>query len=131
MTTSIKGKRVALLGLAFKPGTDDLRAAPALRLASRLMEEGAHVVGYDPEATANAKAEMPQLETAPDPYGAATGAHCVVFCTEWDELRSLDLRKLKEVMTYPVIVDGRNLFDASEIEAAGFTYSSIGRPTTR
>jgi UDPglucose 6-dehydrogenase len=125
---NLEDKRIALLGLAFKPGTDDVRLAPALALAKQLAAEGADVVGWDPEALANAKVELPELEVAADAYEAATGAHCVVVCTEWDEFRALDLERLKSVMTYPVVVDGRNIFNAQEMAAAGFLYYPTGRP---
>jgi UDPglucose 6-dehydrogenase len=125
---NLEDKRIALLGLAFKPGTDDVRAAPALDLASRLIAAGAHVVGTDPEAERNAKAEVPQLELAPDAYAAATDAHCVVVCTEWPEYRDIHLDKLKSVMAYPVVVDGRNLYDPQVMEQAGFNYYPTGRP---
>jgi UDPglucose 6-dehydrogenase len=125
---NLEDKRIVLLGLAFKPGTDDTRFAPALELARRLLDEGANVVGYDPQASANAKAEVPDLQIAEDLYDAATGAHCAVVCTEWDEIAGLDLLRLKEVMAYPVVVDGRNLFDVPAMEAAGFTYYPTGRP---
>jgi UDPglucose 6-dehydrogenase len=121
-------KKVALLGLAFKPSTDDVRCAPALALARRLMAEGAHVVGYDPEAMSNAKADMPELEVASDAYDALTGAHCAVLCTEWEEFRDLDLGRARQLMAYPVIVDGRNLFSPDEMTAAGFSYYPTGRP---
>ncbi len=125
---NLEDKRIALLGLAFKPGTDDVRAAPALDLASRLIAAGAHVVGTDPEAETNAKAEVPQLELAPDAYAAAAGAHCVVLCTEWPDYSGIDLEKLKGVMAYPVMVDGRNLYDPKIMEEAGFNYYATGRP---
>src|SRR5687768_17107871 len=91
-------KTVALMGLAFKPGTDDIRFAPALALAEKLLADGTRVVGYDPLAGAAAKAELPGLDIASDPYDAATGAHCVIICTEWDEVKGLDLARLKGVM---------------------------------
>ncbi|MBA2312720.1 MAG: UDP-glucose/GDP-mannose dehydrogenase family protein [Actinobacteria bacterium] len=125
---NVEGKKVALLGLAFKPGTDDVRNAPALALARKLLLEGARVVGYDPEGSANAKADCPQLEIAPDAYDAATDAHCVVICTEWAEIKELDLGKLTSAMAYPVIVDGRNLFDPEEMKKAGVSYYPTGRP---
>jgi UDPglucose 6-dehydrogenase len=125
---NIEDKTVALFGLAFKPETDDVRFAPALALARRLMDEGARVVGYDPQAMANAKEEMSDLEVASDPWEAARGAHCVVLCTEWSEFQELDLSALKEEMTTPFIVDGRNLFRAEDMRALGFTYSPTGRP---
>jgi UDPglucose 6-dehydrogenase len=125
---NLEDKTVALLGLSFKPGTDDVRFAPALALARRLLSEGARVVGYDPQAMANAKEEVPELEVAPDPYEAAAGAHCVVVCTEWLEFRVLDLQRLRSVMAYPLMVDGRNLFGPEEMVAAGFSYYPTGRP---
>src|SRR6266508_427442 len=108
---NLEEKKVALWGLAFKAGTDDIRFSPALTLARRLIEEGAEVVGYDPWAAANAKAEVPDLEVVDDPYRAVWGAHCLVVCTEWHGFRELDLGVLKEIMAYPVVVDGRNVFD--------------------
>jgi UDPglucose 6-dehydrogenase len=125
---NLQEKRVALLGLSFKPGTDDVRFSPALALATRLLAEDAEVVGFDPHAMANAKAEVPALEVATDPYDAAAGAHCIVVCTGWDDFRNLDLHLLREAMSYPLVVDGRNLFDPDEMRAAGFTYIPTGRP---
>ncbi|HEV8419750.1 MAG TPA: UDP-glucose/GDP-mannose dehydrogenase family protein [Actinomycetota bacterium] len=125
---NLEDKRVALFGLAFKPDTDDVRFAPALALARLLLAQGAHVLGYDPKAAANAKAELPELEISLDPYEAAAGANCVVVCTEWDELRALDLGRLKDAMAHPVVVDGRNLFDPKTMGSHGFTYYPTGRP---
>jgi UDPglucose 6-dehydrogenase len=125
---NLEDKRVVLLGLAYKPGTDDVRESPALRLARKLLEAGAEVTGYDPQATANAAAELPSLVVADDPYAAADGAHCIVLATEWPEFERLDLARLKGIMTHPIIVDGRNLFDPSVAEEAGFTYIPTGRP---
>jgi UDPglucose 6-dehydrogenase len=128
---NLEDKTVALLGLAFKPGTDDVRLAPALALARRLLAEGARVVGYDPEAMAGAKDEVPELELASDAYSAAAGAHCVVVCTEWLEFRALDLRRLGSVMAHPFMVDGRNMFEPDTVAAAGFNYHPTGRPPAR
>jgi UDPglucose 6-dehydrogenase len=128
---NLEGKRVALLGLAFKPGTDDVRFAPALALAERLLQAGAQVVGYDPQAGANAKAEVPGLEVAADPYAALDGAHGAIVCTEWDELRGLDLGRMREAMAVPIVVDGRNVFGPESMVAAGFTYLPAGRPPVR
>jgi UDPglucose 6-dehydrogenase len=125
---NLEHKRVALLGLAFKPGTDDVRSSPPLSLAARLLEGGAMVVGHDPQAMANAKEECPALVTSVDPYEAATDAHCLVVCTDWPEFRSLDLERLRGVMAQPFIVDARNLFEPDEIRAAGFSYQPTGRP---
>ncbi|HYG71595.1 MAG TPA: UDP-glucose/GDP-mannose dehydrogenase family protein [Actinomycetota bacterium] len=126
---NLEDKRITLLGLAFKPNTDDVRFSPALALARRLMASGASVVGYDPEAAANAKHEVPELELASDPYEAAAGAHCVVLATEWEEFRSLDLVAIRERMASPIVVDGRNALDAGDVARAGFTaYYPTGRP---
>jgi UDPglucose 6-dehydrogenase len=128
---NLEGKQVALLGLAFKPETDDVRFAPALALARRLIEAGATCSAYDPEAAENASGEVAELNLGSTPYEAARGAHCVVVCTEWDEFAALDLDKLKEVVTYPIIVDGRNVFDYDRMRRAGFTYYPTGRPPLR
>lgn len=126
---NLEGKRVALLGLAFKPGTDDVRDAPALRLAQRLLDAGATVVGHDPQANETAKREFSgRLEVFDDPYDALEGADCLVVCTEWPEFKELDLTRVKGIMTHAVIVDGRNLFDPRAMEQAGFTYLPTGRP---
>jgi len=125
---NLEDKRIALFGLAFKPGTDDIRFAPALALARRLIAEGAGVVGYDPRAMTNAKDDLPELAVAPDPYEAATGAHCLVVCTDWDEFRELDLDRLRAAMEYPIVIDGRNIFDPVTMRRHGFTYHPTGRP---
>jgi len=125
---NLEGKRVALLGLAFKPDTDDVRFSPALTLARHLLAEGATVVGFDPVAGAAAQGDVPELELAADPYEAATDAHCIVVCTAWDELRELDLQELGERMAAKNLVDGRNLLDGPTATAAGFTYRAMGRP---
>jgi UDPglucose 6-dehydrogenase len=92
-----------------------------------LIAEGAQVVGYDPRALANAKEELPGLETAQGPYEAADQAHCVVICTDWPDFRDLDLQRLKVAMIEPVIVDGRNLLDEEAVRSAGFRYFPTGR----
>ena len=125
---NVEDKRITLLGLAFKPGTDDVRFSPALTLARRLMARGATVVGYDPHAGPAAKAEVSELEMEDDPYAAAAGAHCAVLCTEWEEFAELDLDKLRGAMAYAVLVDGRNFFDAQRVKDAGFSYYPMGRP---
>jgi len=128
---NLEGKRIAVFGLAFKAGTDDVRGAPALELVRRLRSEGAEVVAWDPMAGEAARREVPDLELAEDPVGAATGAHCVVVCTEWPELRSLDLAELRAAMAYPVLVDGRNALDPEVARKAGITYLSVGRGAER
>lgn len=127
---NLEGKRVALLGLSYKPDTDDVRFSPALALARHLLAEGATVVGFDPVAGAAARRDVPELELAADPYEAATDAHCIVVCTAWDELGQLDLQELGGRMAARNIVDGRNLLDAPTANAAGFTYRAMGRPNS-
>jgi UDPglucose 6-dehydrogenase len=124
---NLEDKRIALLGLSFKPRTDDVRFSPALALARRLLDEGATVVGYDPEAGANAKSEVPDLGIAASAYDAVDGAHCMVVCTEWDEFRLLDLERAKGLLAHPIVVDARNLFDPAEMRAKGFVYYGMGR----
>ena len=125
---NLEGKRIALLGLTFKPGTDDTRFSPPLALAKKLMERDALVVGYDPAGSSNAKTELPELEISADAYAAIEGAHCLVLATEWDEFAHLDFVKIKEQMAYPVIVDARNALNADEVAAAGLSYYPTGRP---
>ncbi|HYV01863.1 MAG TPA: UDP-glucose/GDP-mannose dehydrogenase family protein [Actinomycetota bacterium] len=125
---NLEGKRLALLGLSFKPGTDDVRVSPALTLARRLLTAGAHVVGYDPQAGPAAQVELPELEIAGSPYEAAAGAHCLVVATDWEEFGKLDLASLREVMLYPIVVDGRNVFDPDDMRRGGFSYYPTGRP---
>src|SRR5262245_45497832 len=124
----LEDKRVALLGLAFKPGTDDVRFSPALALARRLLREGVRVVGFDPLAATAVKAELPEIELATDPYEAAAEAHCLVLCTESEDFAALDLDRLRDLLAQPVIVDGRNLLDPARAEAAGLSYYGVGRP---
>jgi UDPglucose 6-dehydrogenase len=126
---NLESKKIALWGLAFKPDTDDTRLSPALALARRLIDEGAHVVGYDPAALQNAKADVPDLDLANDAFEAARDAHCLIVATEWDEFLGTDLHRLKEAMAYPVVIDARNLFDPDAMRDAGFTYFSVGRPS--
>ena len=128
---NLEEKRIALLGLSFKPNTSDTRFSPSLVLAQRLLDAGAEVVGYDPQAGDAASRRVPQLTIAADPYEALEGAHCAVIATDWDEFASLDLAKAAEVMRFKVIVDARNLLDPDQAEAAGFTYLPTGRPARR
>jgi UDPglucose 6-dehydrogenase len=125
---NIEGKSVALLGLAFKAGTDDVRSAPALALASWLLGEGAHVIGHDPMASEHATEVETRLMIASSPYEAASGAHCLVVCTEWPEYKDLDLVRLREAMAIPAVVDARNLLDPDAVADAGFLYLPVGRP---
>jgi len=123
----LRGKRIALLGLAFKPNADDMREAPSLVLGSRLLAEGAEVRGWDP--VARAEHLLQGATFAKTPLEAAEGADAVVIVTEWPELRNLALDELHGVMRTPFIVDGRNLLDPADVRAAGFVYEGIGRPS--
>jgi UDPglucose 6-dehydrogenase len=124
---SAAGKVVALLGLTFKPNTDDMREAPSLAIAPALIKSGASVRAHDPEGMAEAKKLMPDLAYCADPYEAMTGADAVVFLTEWNSYRALDLKRMKAILKQPVVVDLRNIYRPSEMRTAGFRYSSIGR----
>jgi UDPglucose 6-dehydrogenase len=125
---NLPGKRICVLGLAYKPGTDDVRSSPALALAGRLIDEGAEVTGYDPRAGANAKAELPALRIAADPYDGAQGAHAVVLATEWDEFRDLTWRACARrsrvgLLRRPQCARRRGA------GGGGFRVHSIGRPS--
>ncbi len=125
---TLKGKRIALLGLAFKPNTDDLREAPSLEIARELDLLGARTIGYDPVAGKAAVRAVASLETSRDPYEALKGAHAAVLVTEWDELRALDLKKAASIMAEPrLLIDGRNVFEPEAARDAGFLYRGFGR----
>jgi len=124
----LAGQRIALLGLAFKPFTDDMRGASSIVLAERLRAEGATVRAYDPVATARARTVLPELEYATTPLGAVEGADAAVLVTEWPELVGLDWREVAVRMAGRLVVDGRNALDPAVIQRAGLTYEAIGRP---
>jgi UDPglucose 6-dehydrogenase len=126
---TLKGKRIALLGLSFKPNTDDLRGAPSLAIARCLDSLGARVVGYDPVAGKAASRLLPAMRAAAsDPYEALRGAHAAVSVTEWEEIKTLDLSKAAALMEKPkVLVDGRNALNPREVRAAGIRYRGFGR----
>ena len=121
-------KKVTVLGLAFKPDSDDVRDSPALDVAVQLNGRGAHVIATDPEAIPNSIRLQPQLGFATDTMDALHGADCVVLVTEWQEYRDLDPVALKELVRTPLIIDGRNILDAVKWRAAGWTYQGMGRP---
>jgi UDPglucose 6-dehydrogenase len=125
---TLKGKRIALLGLSFKPNTDDLKEAPSLTIARCLNSLGARVVGYDPVAGKAAAKLVPDLKVVFDPYEALEGAHAAVLVTEWEEIRTLHLKRAAALMEAPkVFVDGRNTLDPGEVRAAGIRYRGFGR----
>lgn len=123
----LQGKTVALLGAAFKPGTDDLREAPSLYLADLLREQGAEVRLYDPVATEALARERPELSATDDLAGAMHGAHAVVVCTDWPQIAALTPADYLHHLTYPVVIDGRNVHDPAPMLAAGVRYHAIGR----
>jgi UDPglucose 6-dehydrogenase len=123
----VKDKSIGVLGLAFKPNTDDMRLAPSLDVIRPLRGEGAKIKAYDPQAMDKAREYLPDIEYCRDAYEAATGVDALIICTEWDEFRSLDLNRLKSVMDHPTIFDGRNIFDPKRMADLGFTYLSVGR----
>jgi UDPglucose 6-dehydrogenase len=123
----LRGKRIGLLGLAFKPHTDDIREAPALHIARHLLQEGAEVRGYDPQAATKAAQACPELIICPDPYAVAEGAEALVICTEWPEFATLDWARAKAAMVRPLLLDGRNALDREKLLALGIEYLGIGR----
>jgi UDPglucose 6-dehydrogenase len=125
---SVKGKTVAVLGLTFKPNTDDMRDSPSLDILPALQAAGARVVAYDPEGMHEAKHMLPGVELASDAYGAMDGADCLVIVTEWNQFRSLQLDRVKKLLKSPVVVDLRNVYSPADMKAAGFVYHSVGRP---
>ncbi len=122
-----RGKKVAMLGLTFKPNTDDMRDSPAIAIAQALIDAGVHVAAYDPEGMEVAKPLMPEVAMQADAYAAIKDADAVALVTEWDAFRALDLNKVKALAKAPVLVDLRNIYDPAEVRAKGFAYSSVGR----
>lgn len=125
----IRGKTVAVLGLTFKPNTDDMRDAPSIALVTALKDLGASVRAYDPAGMAQAKLVMPDITYCDGPYSCAEGAHAVVLVTEWEQFRALDFKRLKAIMASPVFVDLKNVYQPADVAEAGFVYESIGRRT--
>jgi len=127
----LKEKKFAVLGLSFKPETDDIREAPSIRIIKELLEEGALLRLYDPRAMENMKnifpEDPPQVHYAGSTYEAVEQANALLFITEWDEFKNLDFEKIKNIMANPIIIDGRNIFEPSEMKRLGFEYYSIGR----
>lgn len=125
---SLAGKTVAVLGLAFKPNTDDMREAPSLEIVPALMAAGARVRAFDPESMQEARRLLPDVELADDPYACMRGADALIILTEWDQFRALDLAAMKEALARPLVIDLRNIYRPEEMEARGFRYHSVGRP---
>jgi UDPglucose 6-dehydrogenase len=123
----LSGKTAAVLGLSFKPETDDIRESPALAVVEGLLESGVRVRAFDPAAVENTKAVFPQLDYARDAYDCARGADFVVLATEWNEFRALDLEVLGEAVRSRTMIDLRNVYDPRELRAAGWNYTGVGR----
>ncbi|HEY0729344.1 MAG TPA: UDP-glucose/GDP-mannose dehydrogenase family protein [Pyrinomonadaceae bacterium] len=123
----LKGKTIAVLGLAFKPETDDMREAPAVGIIHSLVEDGAKVRAYDPVAMTEAKKILSEIEYADDEYAAVTGADALVFVTEWNQFRALDLKRICNLMTTPKVADLRNIYDPDDMKELGFEYVGVGR----
>jgi UDPglucose 6-dehydrogenase len=126
---TLKGKKLAVLGLSFKGGTDDIRESPAIEIVKVLLKEGCEVNAYDPAATERAQEVLPKqgVKYAKSAYDAATGADALLILTDWPEFANLDLSRIKSALVYPIVVDGRNMYDPTAMAAHGFIYSSIGR----
>jgi UDPglucose 6-dehydrogenase len=123
----LRGRVVGLMGLSFKPNTDDMREAPALEVAALLLEAGAKLRAYDPVAMPRAAELLPEVEMAATPYQLAEGADALVVCTEWNEFKQLDFERVRASMRQPVLIDGRNLYEPAEMVRLGFRYRGIGR----
>lgn len=123
----LKGKTVAVLGLSFKPDTDDIRESPSIEIVKGLLDAGAFVRAFDPAAMEAFREDWPQIEYCDNSYDAAAGAHGVVIATEWNQFKALELKRLKELLKRPLIVDLRNIYEPAKIRAAGFDYYSVGR----
>ncbi len=123
----IKDKTIGILGLSFKPDTDDIRNSVAMDIAKMLISAGARLKAYDPKAMPKASAELKGVKFCNDPYEAARKANCLLIMTEWDEFKRLDLEKIKKLLSHPVIVDGRNIFGPAKMKNMGFIYKCIGR----
>ncbi len=128
---TFRGKKIGVLGLAFKGGTDDIRESPALDVVRQLLHEGSIITAYDPAASERAKEVLPpgqNLRYVDDPYATAQDADALVILNEWQEFAELDLKRLHYTLRYPIIIDGRNLYDPATMTKNGFTYLSVGRP---
>ena len=127
---SVENRTIAVLGLTFKPNTDDMRDAPSLVVVPGLMTAGATVRAFDPEGMEEAKRYLDNVVWCPDAYTAADGADALVILTEWNEFRGLDFERMKQRMKVPLLIDLRNIYNLNEVSASGFRYVCVGRGTT-
>ena len=126
---TLEDRTIGVLGLAFKPNTDDMRESPAVEIIHLLQSEGARVKAFDPAANEAARSMLPGVDLARDAYAVAEGADALILLTSWSQFRRLDLERIRQAMRYPLVVDGRNLYDPAEMVAKGFFYLPIGRPS--
>ena len=126
----MKGKRIGLLGIAFKPNTDDIRLAPALEVIRRLLAEGVEIHATDPEAMERARVVFPKVSYSADPYDVTRGADALLVLTEWEQYRRLDWKRVRKEMARPLVIDARNMLHPAEMKELGFEYMSFGRPET-
>jgi UDPglucose 6-dehydrogenase len=126
----LQGKHIAVLGLSFKGGTDDIRESPAIEVLRHLIHEGATVTAFDPAAMIRARKELSEaaVSFAADSYAAMTNADALLILTEWPEFAALDLKRVRNLLRSPLVLDGRNLYSPSQMSAAGLDYMSVGRP---
>jgi UDPglucose 6-dehydrogenase len=124
---ALRDQTIGVLGLSYKPNTDDVREAPSIDVIQNLLQKGARVRVYDPKAMPTMQRQLNSIQYCRDPYELATGADGLMIVTEWDEFRSLDLDRIKKVMRRPVMVDGRNLYDPKTMRELGFVYRGVGR----
>jgi len=124
---NLNGKTIGILGLAFKPNTDDIREAPSINIIRQLQQEGVRIKAYDPQAMENIRSIFPDIELCSDPYQVAEGSDGLIIVTEWDEFRNLNLPRIKELLNQPVIIDGRNIFEPARMKELGFMYQGVGR----
>lgn len=124
---TLNNKTIGVLGLAFKPDTDDVREAPSLKIIEQLQAEGAKVKAFDPAATETARTILKNIEYYADPYKVAEGSDCLLILTEWEEFKNLDLKRIKSLLKNPLIIDGRNIYAPRELKNMGFTYVGVGR----
>ncbi len=127
---TLKDKRIGVLGLAFKPDTDDIRFAPAIELISKLLQENAQVQVFDPQAMSKTRSVLPSIRYCENAYQVAEGAEALLIATEWDEFKKLDWERIRDLMQRPLVLDGRNLLDPEQMQALGFEYQGIGIPFT-
>jgi len=124
----LNGKTIGVLGIAFKPNTDDIRSAPAIDIIRMLQMEGAQIKAYDPKAAEHARQVLSNVDFCKNVYDTAKGCDALVIMTEWPEFKKMSLSRIKKLLKHPIIVDGRNIFDAKKMKQLGFKYTDVGRP---